>query len=418
MIKSAVKVFSQSIIRLFCSVISLKVISYFSGPAGLLMYGQLQSFMQISSTIASSATSTGVVKYTASNEYNEKSIIVTAFYLALIYCVFMQFLFFAFSSVILGGIIEKKWIYVFFMIPIASFFFAITNLVLSIFNGRANYNQYFYFSIANIGAVFVSTIASVLIAKLHGVMFSIALSPMMSLVLCSFLLKIFNVPFYIPFYVPFNKFNKKLAISLSQYSIMALSSALLVYGTQIYLRHYISVNVDASSAGIWFSATKLSEVYMGIISLLFSTLIVPRYSKGKYKKEIQREVGLCLKIVIPLSILMVLGVNLLASYAVIAIYGQPFMAAAGILKIYAVGDALKIITWTFLYVALIRKQTLIYVSCEMLGSFLYLYLCICFFSKYGLKYMAEGYVVQGAISLLVISLWFYHSKYKGNHDSL
>ncbi|MBU5605073.1 oligosaccharide flippase family protein, partial [Citrobacter sp. S55_ASV_140] len=242
------------------------------------------------------------------------------------------------------------------------------------------------------------TIVLACVFSINGVMLGIVLAPIVSFILCMPFLRIFNVDLFICL----RGFSRDLARLLSQYSLMALTSAILVYGVQIYLRHLISVEIDESIAGIWFSATKLSEVYMGIISLLFSTLIVPRYSNAEEKTRIGKEVYLCLKISIPMAILMVLGVYLLAPIVINLIYGTAFSEASNILRIYVVGDALKVLTWVYLYVALTRKKTAVYIVYEIFSSSLYLILCSYFLVWKGVQYMAFGYLAQGAVSAILI----------------
>lgn len=404
MIKSAAKILSQSLVRLFCSIVSLKVIAFYAGPAGILMYGQLQSFMQISSTVASSVTSAGVVKYTASREYSEKEILTTAFYMSLIYSFLLFGVFFVASQFFVDSLIDKKWLYIFLIIPVSSFFYSITNLILSLLNGRANYTQYLYYSIFNTVFVFVATVILAYVFSISGVMLSIVLAPIVAFILCVPFFKFFNIDCFLSL----KRFSTNLARLLSQYSLMALTSAVLVYGVQIYLRRLISVEIDDSSAGIWFSATKLSEVYMGIISLLFSTLVVPRYSDTGEKKIIGKEVSLCLKIALPMAMLMVLGVYLLAPIIIKLIYGDSFSEASKILRIYAVGDALKVLTWVYLYVALTRKKTTTYILYEIFSSSLYLILSSYFLLWKGIQYMAYGYLVQGLVSVILIAIWFYY----------
>ncbi|HHW4413294.1 TPA: oligosaccharide flippase family protein [Citrobacter gillenii] len=414
MIKSAAKILSQSLVRLFCSIVSLKVIAFYAGPAGMLMYGQLQSFMQISSTIVSSVTSAGVVKYTASKEYSEREILTTAFYMSLVYSFLLLGVFFIASQFFVNSLIDKKWLYIFLMIPVSSFFYSITNLILSLFNGRANYTQYLYYSIFNTVLVFVATIILAFTISISGVMLSIVIAPIVAFILCMPFFNFFNINHFLSL----KGFSTNLARLLSQYSLMALTSAILVYGVQIYLRHLISVEIDDSSAGVWFSATKLSEVYMGIISLLFSTLIVPRYADTVEKKVIGKEVSLCLKIAIPMSILMILGVYLLAPTVINLIYGDSFSEASKILRIYAVGDALKVLTWVYLYVALTRKKTATYIVYEIFSSSLYLILCSYFLLWKGIEYMAYGYLAQGIVSVILISIWFYYYNKREGHGHI
>lgn len=404
MIRSSLKIIILSLFRILCSLTSMKVISFYIGPAGMLMYGQLQSFMQISSTVISSVTSTGVVKYTASGEYSERNVLATSFYMALVYAIVVFTCFYISSKIFVGSLIDTQWSMIYILIPISSLFFSITNLFLSIFNGRANYNQYVFFSIINASVTLIVTITLAYMFAIKGVMLSLIVAPIMASLMCFPFLRILKLPKF----TCKSEINFQLAKLMTHYSFMALTSVVLVYGVQIYLRYLISIFISPEDAGIWFSVTKLSEVYMGVVSIVFSTLILPKYAKSDSVNDIGKEVNFCLKVLTPLILIMIFSIYIFSPAVIDLVYGDAFISASNILRVYALGDAFKIITWVYLYVALTRKNTAVYIKYEIISAALYLLLCTFFLINNGSPlYMAIGYVVQGGVSTVIIALWYY-----------
>ncbi|WON76294.1 oligosaccharide flippase family protein [Serratia sp. UGAL515B_01] len=403
MFKSMSSVVAQSLIKITLSILSLKFVAYYMGPAGMMMYGQIQSFAQIAGATTSSVTSSGVVKFIAEKEHPRKEIISTALLLLFIYSIII-FIFFALGvNFAEGNIISKEWITIYMMTPLGALFIGGTNLVVSILNGEQDFKGYFVFSITNSFALSLLTIILCYFLYQTGAMLSIVLSPLGAFFFSAIWVKKIRHMFVFSFST---LKNNKLIASLLQYSFMAIISAVVVYGTQIYIRNLISINVSMASAGIWFSATKLSEVYMGIVSVLFSSILIPRYTikKGNALKE---DIKLFFYIAMFLGFGLIAGVYLLSPFIISIIYGAEFKDAEKIIFLYSFGDALKIITWVFLYVMISKQYVKIYLVYEIASSILYFLFCTYGLKLVGFELMAIGYPLQSFSSLILIILWYY-----------
>lgn len=402
MIKSIINVGSQAVIKLLFSVVTLKVVAYYAGPSGMAVLGQLQSFLQIAGAGASSMTSTGVVKLISEGKQKEDKVLISSFLLLAMYTiiVFLMFLLFArfISRLFLGG----EWFVALMVLPFAAMCLGINSLYISYYNGRQDYRRYFQYSIV---LSFITAVASIFCAlyfERTGAVYSVVVAP----IIAGLLLLILFGKWASKWPTLTLEEFKPLARSLLQFSLMAMGSAIVVYGGQIYLRHFIADNVSADAAGIWYSATRLSDIYIGIASVLFSTILLPRYSAISdrlLKSEVLKMLGLAAIF----ALCMVGSVVFTSGFIVRIIYGEAFDDASQILSLYVVGDALKAISWVFLYVLIAKQKTLVYLVYEVASAVGYVIFCIVAYRYLGFSHIALGYIAQAALSLALLVCWFF-----------
>lgn len=401
MIKSIVNIGFQAVVKLVLSVVSLKVVAYYAGPSGMAVVGQLQSFLQMAGAGASAITSTGVVKLISEGREPEDTVVKSAFFLLLGYTVILLFIFSLSANWIVGFFLEGSWWLALIIIPFAALCMGINSLFVSYYNGRQNYQRYLVYSILLSFFTVTVTMVCALFFQKNGAIYSVVIAPIVASVIISFFFRgwmrngrMLSVPEFSP-----------IAKVLMQFSFMAIGSAIVVYGGQIYLRYFIADNVSATAAGIWYSATRLSDIYIGISSVLFSTILLPRYStlEGAF---LTLEVKKMLLLASIFALVMVVCVNVASGWVVHIIYGASFDEASGILNLYVIGDALKVITWIFLYVFIAKQKVLFYLSYEMLSAFGYVASSIMAFKYLDFDSMALGYVLQVSISLAILVYWF------------
>ncbi|WPN99853.1 oligosaccharide flippase family protein [Pseudomonas sp. MUP55] len=401
MIKSIINIGSQALAKLMFSIVSLKVIAYYAGPSGMAALGQLQAFLQIASAGASSVTSTGVVKLVSEGKVRQEKVIACSFFLLLVYSAILFLVFSAFVDVISDFFFGKQWRYALLTLPLAAFFLGVNSLFVSYYNGVQNYRLYFLYSISLSFLTSITTIVITVYFHLEGAIYSVVFAPVIA---GGALLFFFRGWGRIKSSSNLEDF-KPIAKTLLQFSLMALVSAVVVYGGQIYLRYFISDNVSVSASGLWYSATRLSDIYIGIASVLFSTILLPRYSSIN-GEDLTFEVWKVFKVAIAFAFLMVVCVRLLSGIVVGLIYGADFSAAANVLDLYVIGDALKVLTWVFLYVFIAKQKVLFYLVYEVITALMYVGFSIMAFRYFEFSNMALGYIVQSAFSLGVLLCWF------------
>lgn len=408
MLRPIINIGCQAIFKLMFAVVSLKVVAFYVGPSGMAVVGQIQSFLQILSAGASSVTTSGVVKLIAENKYPKEKILQSSMLLLVFISLsFALVLLFA-ARFVSDFFLQSDWVGVVLLLPVAAFFIGLNNLFISFFNGCQKYSEYFWYSII---AAFCTTVTICILSFFYGrlgAVYSIALSPVFAGLCILFLPVRFRLP-----RLKLKTFDCEIIKILLSYSLMALGSVVVVYGVQIFLRDYITTVGSSSEAGVWYAATRLSDIYMGICSVLFSTLLLPKYSSQEgraLRGTVVQIVGITLVFVV----LMIISVNQLGGVAVRLIYGDAFAVTAEILRLYVLGDALKCLSWVFLYVMIAKQHVRFYLGYEIISAILYLALCVFCYEFYGFESMAFGYPLQGVMSLLMVSIWFFISR----HDTL
>lgn len=402
MMKSIVSIGAQAVIKLLFAVVSLKIVAYYVGPAGMAVVGQLQSFLQMSSAGAAAMTSTGVVKLVSEGRQPEDKIVKTSFLLLLIYAVVIYFIVLFFSSAIADTFLGGQWERVLLLMPLAAFFLGINSLFISYYNGRQDYKSYFFYSILVSFLTVIAVVLCVIYFGFNGAMFSVMIAPIFAGLVALAFFRGWTRNWKL---LSFSDFSP-LAKAMLQFFLMAIGSALVVYGGQIYLRYFIAENMSAAASGIWYSATRLSDIYIGIASVLFSTVLLPKYSALAGKLLIS-EVMKMLACAIIFSIILALSVNVASDWVIHIIYGAEFDLASRVLNVYVVGDALKVITWVFLYVFIAKQKILFYLAYEIFSAVSYVVLSMLALKYVGFDYMALGYVVQVCVSLVILMCWFY-----------
>ncbi|EJL04870.1 MULTISPECIES: oligosaccharide flippase family protein [Pseudomonas] len=408
MLRPIINIAVQAVFKLMFSVASLKVVAFYVGPSGMAVVGQVQSFLQILSAGVSSVTTTGVVKLIAEDKHTKESIVRTSAFLLAFLSLICFVVFLLSSREISSYFLQGDWVVVLLLLPLGGFFLGLNNLFVSYFNGMQKYNEYFWYSMATAFITALSVCVISFFFGKKGAVYSVVLAPVVAGVCMLFLPKRFYLP---RMRGVFKKIDGEILKVLVSYSFMALGSAVVVYGGQIFLRNYIATNGTMAESGLWYAATRLSDIYMGICSVLFSTLLLPKYSamEGRILDSFVWRMAV---VALVFGVVLVLVVGQLANFIVWLIYGEAFVVSSEVLKAYVIGDGLKCLGWIFLYVMLAKQRVRAYLIYEMITAFLYLALCIFFYRLYGLESMAYGYVLQGMISLFLVLLWFFVSRNK------
>ncbi|MCI0994212.1 oligosaccharide flippase family protein [Pseudomonas corrugata] len=408
MLRSIINIAVQAVFKLMFSVASLKVVAFYVGPSGMAVVGQVQSFLQVLSAGVSSVTTTGVVKLIAEDKHPKENVVRTSAFLLISLSFICFFILLLSGRQLANYFLQGDWFVVLILLPLGGFFIGLNNLFVSYFNGMQKYTEYFWYSMITAFVTALSTCAISFYLGKVGAIYSIVVAPAIAGVCILFLPERFRLP---RVGSVLKKIDGEILKVLVSYSFMALGSAVVVYGGQIFLRNYIATNSTMAESGLWYAATRLSDIYMGICSVLFSTLLLPKYSSME-GRVLDSFVWRTAVVAIVFGLLLVLVIGQLAGFIVWLIYGEAFAVSADVLKIYVMGDGLKCLGWIFLYVMLAKQRVRAYLVYEVITASLYLASCIFFYRLYGLERMAYGYVLQGLVSLLLALLWFFISRNK------
>ncbi|WAG80597.1 oligosaccharide flippase family protein [Metapseudomonas furukawaii] len=399
---AALGVVLQAILKLAFSVAATKILAFYAGPSGMAIVGQLQSILQIAASGVASVTTTGVVKNVAEEKHSNAAIFSLSLILLLSFGLVLFFALLALGGYLSRLFLEGDWLLVILIMPLSVIALGVANLNMSYFNGRQEYKKYTVYAMVFSFLIACTTVVLCLVFGAQGAMYSVALSPLLAAFIVT---AIFRSGYLFVFDFSVIK-NSELLRSLLSYSFMAIVSALFVYGGHIYIRDFIADALSLQAAGVWYSVTRLSELYMSIASVAFSIILLPRYTSLS-GALLTREMRVGAVLALTAAALMVLFVIVLSDHLVDFLFGYEFAPAGAMLQMYVIGDAIKIFCWVILYVALAKQRVRFYILFEVFSSVLYVILVLSIFKWRGFDYAPIGYVLQTAISLSVLFIWFF-----------
>ena len=387
-----------------------KVVAIYVGPSGYSIVGQFYSAVQIFTTFASGAISHGVIRYTAEFEGDKDTlhkIWKTAGTIALIGATLSSLFIFIFSRELASYFLKDvEFAGVFRWFASSLIFFVLNNLLASILNGKKEIKKYV---LSNIAGSLISLFLTVWLTikfKLYGALVALGVyqsgSFFITLYFCM------NTDWFRPNML-IGKVDKKIALELFKYTLMALATALFTPYSHVLIRNYLTEYNSFIYAGYWEAITKFSSAYMLFLTSILSVYYLPRISEIKDNLELKKEIFSTFKLIVPISIVLSVVIYLLKFQVIKILFTEEFYPISTMFFWQLVGDTLKISSWVFSFVFIAKGFVWLYSISEMLFSFTSFGLITFFVPRLGL----EGTSVAYAINYLFYMLFIISSlKYK------
>lgn len=406
LIKTSVLTGISTVIKLISAFVINKVIAIYIGPSGLAIVGQLQNFTSIITTFSNGAISSGIVKYTAEYQDIEKKqkIFSTSIVISLICSLIISIFLFGFSDY-LSKLILKDIQYrsVFIIFGATIFLFALNMVLISILNGQKEIKKYVLVNIA--GSIFSLVFTSTLIMQLNimGALYALVLNQsVVFFVTLAFVLKSswFKLEYFI------KGLDKESLSKLSEYSLMAIVSALTVPVSHLIIREYIGENLGWDSAGYWQGIWYISTMYLMLVTTTLGVYYLPRLSEIRDNKELRKEIFTGYKIIMPIVIIASLIIFLLKEYVILIAFSKNFMPMIDLFAWQLIGDVIKIASWLLAYLMLAKAMTKIFIYTEILFSALFIIFSVILVNKFGLVGITYSYSLNYFLYLVVMIVIF------------
>ncbi|TCV08955.1 PST family polysaccharide transporter [Samsonia erythrinae] len=334
------------------------------------MLGQIQSIVTSLNGIVNAPVSSCIVRYTA--EFEKEGLEActpwwkaSLWWLAIILCVLMPagFLLAPILSELLLADAGYAWVIwaATAVLPIA----ALGTLVNSVINGHQQYRRYIALGAISTAISCVLMITLIISFGIKGALLAAAIqSGLIGLVL---IFSVLHLP-WAKFHYWWGKTDKDHKKKIGGYILMAITSALTVPIALIGVRTILISNVGWQAAGQWQAVWKISEVYLGVITIALSTYYLPKLSTLKGLDVIRKEINQTALIVLPIVALMALCVFLFRDIAIKILFTQEFREARDLFAIQLIGDVIKIASWLYAYPMLSRGAAKWFVSTEIFFS--------------------------------------------------
>lgn len=380
-----------------------KAVAVYAGPSGMALLGQMQNVITTLNGIVNAPTGTCVVRYTAENISKGVDECVPWWRASICWAMGLLFI------VIPIGIIESKFISkllfksdeLSWLVSVALISLPISvlgNVVISVVNGEQKYKLYFKI---NATAVVVSGLAMLFLIfkfNIDGALFSSAVQfAIIGLVSISFAIK---SPFF-KFSYWFGYVSKYFLSQIGGYILMAITSALTLPLALIFIRNSLIDSVGLNATGEWQAVWKISEVYLGVITMTLSTYYIPKLSRltnDIFLKEINKTAIIILFI----SILSAISVYMFRDMLIKILFTKDFYNARDYFFIQLCGDVIKVGSWIYAYPLVCRGMTKLVVLSEVLFALTFIVLGKILIIKYGVHGANIAYVLSYLVYFLFV----------------
>ncbi len=395
------------LIKIVLLFVTNKIIAVYLGPPGIALIGQLQNFINISLTFANGGIGSGLTKYLSEfrdNEEKTKKFISTSTFITLFCSVFVAFFIIIFNKFLAVNLLkDEDFSYLFIIFSFSLIIFAINNLLLNILNGMKEIKKLITINTYANLISFLFSLFLITTYKLHGALISLVTSQSAVFIITLFFVlksKWFKLKNFIPNY------NNETASKLFGFSLMTFTSIFFINFSQIIIRNFIVYNQSVESAGYWQSIVKLSDIYLGFITMTLSIYYLPRLSEIKDKSILKKEIFSGYKIILPALFIMNISIYFLRFFIIKFVFTDKFMPISELFAFQMVGDFFKITSWLLAYLMFAKAMTKVFVITEILFIFGYLTLSIIFIQTFGIIGATFAYALNYFFYLLGM-IWLF-----------
>lgn len=375
-----------------------KVLAIYVGPAGYAAIGQLQNAMQLITTFASGAVTTGVTKYTAeySKDQSSQDGVWRAATAIMLWStlVVSVVIFFTSSFISLQLLNDAQYTLVIKAFSVALIFFVANGFLLAVLNGKKEVKLYI---IANIAGSFVSLISVTIltvVGGLYGALVSLALYQSISFVAT---LKVCCSSSWFKLSSFFGVVEKKHVGNLLKYAFMAITSAICVPLSHMMVRGYLTDHFSADVAGYWEALWRMSSTYLLLVTTTLSLYYLPKLSELKQYIDIRAEIIGGYKVILPVAALCGFLVYSLRDFIVVILFSPQFLPARELFGWQMIGDTLKIGSWLLAYVMVSKAMFKTFIFTEILAAASFVFFTMVLTSRFGI----EGVAIAHAATYLV-----------------
>lgn len=393
-----------TLLRMVMGFVIAKVVAIYTGPTGLAMLGQLQSMVASLTGIINAPVGSGIVRFTAENKAQGFEA-CTPWWRASLQWVLIISAITIPSGLLLAPHIaiwlfedaELTWVVMatVCVLPLS----AIGTLCNSVINGQQLYRRY-----VGLGMVSVLVSGGVMLAMivLHNIQGALLAAAVQS-ALIGVVMLIANLrqPWFKLCYW-WGTCDSKARKAIGSYTLMAITSALTVPISLIFVRNILIAQVGWDATGQWQAVWKISEVYLSVITMALGTYYLPRLASLVGVDAIISEIHKTARIIIPIVATIALGVYLLRDVAISLLFTEAFRNARELFAIQLTGDVIKIASFLYAYPMLSRGATKWFISTEILFSVLFVSLTYFFVAFMGLKGVVISYCISYIIYLFTM----------------
>nr|CAD6596180.1 O-antigen translocase [Rhizobium sp. Khangiran2] len=405
-------------IRILSAMVLNKILAIYVGPAGYAVIGQFQSLVAMLTTFASGAVNTGVTKRTA-QYFDDEARQIATWRTAGTICIlggvlagtFVIVLSVPLSAMVLGdGALWDVFLWLGFSLVLV----ALNGLLLAIVNGKKQIGLFVLINIA--GSVVGLALISVLTARfgLRGALIALPLSQavvfFVSAALC------LRQPWLSPSML-YGRIDSESLRELLKFTAMALTSAVVVPLTQIFIRHHLTKEFGSTSAGFWEALMRISSLYLTVITVPLSVYFMPRLAEIRDASEMKREILHAFRLLVPLTVFGASAIYVLRDFIIAVLFTEEFAPMGNLFGWQMAGDVVKICGWLLGYVLLARGLARPFIITEIVFGAVWYLLVVVTTAIFNVKGAPIAYFLTYCAYFIVLSAYLWSREPKDLNQS-
>ncbi len=374
-----------------------KVLAVAVGPEGYALMGQFQNAVSMIMTFATGAINTGVTKYTAEyggDESRQRLVWRTAGTIASIGTAIAAGLVVLFHRRLAAWFLhDENYGGVFLWFAFTLGLFVLNALLLAILNGRKEIRRYVTVNIAGSVVALIVTALLALRWGVHGALVALAINQ--SIVVIVTIGLCWRTPW---FRWPdlWGRIDPEVARNLFKYTLMALTTAVVAPLSQLLIRDHLATTFDWQAAGHWQAVTRISDLYLMVITGTLSLYYLPRLSEIRLAQELRAEILHGYRYILPVAFLGAATIFLLRDWITATLFARSFAPMQVLFGWQLAGDVMKIGGWLLGYVALAQSMTKVFIMGEIAFSSLLVGLTWWLTQRHGLVGVSMAYCLTYA----------------------
>ena len=316
--------FARAFLTLSAGLLITKLIASTGGPEVLGKFSQWQAFLVISASIVTSVVGTGLVKYLSENR--DAGGAVLSGYLwsglagALVFCACYCALCALIWPFILSllGLEESNSIFL-AALPLY--------LIPSVFNTLMQSFENGLGAIWNLTSYVVITAVNSVIVVVVGYL----LEEPQDIYAYYFLFPLGTVAVLAVYYIRrlrltlgflHSRFDFEHVLPLVRFSVMPIVSLLCGVGVFILIRNDVAISLGWSEVGIWAGLKKISDAFIGAMTILFTTYYVPQLVRAQSLQLLEKEMARFAVRVLPIAFVMLTLVYLSRNFIIMLLFSR------------------------------------------------------------------------------------------------
>ena len=393
------------VIRLVTALGLNKLLAVYVGPAGYAVIGQFQNAIGMITTFASAGINTGVTKYTAEyfdDDERQYSVWRTAIIIVAAGSLFASSGIAIFHhSLAIFFLKDEAYGSVFLWFAATLSLLVFNALLLAILNGKKDIRRYVT---VNIAGSLISLVVTGILARFWGLYGALVALTINQSIVFIVTLAICSKSEWFRFRNLIGSFDHVNARNLSKFVLMALTTAAVGPISQIMVRDHIVTTLGWASAGHWQAVTKISEMYLMLVTSTLGIYYLPRLSEIRTSSELKLEIISGYKLILPLAVIGAGIIYLLRGWVVVTLFTADFAPMKDMFAWQLGGDVAKIGSWLLAYVMLGRAMVRVFIITEIVFASTWVGMVFILTNKFAIQGVFMAYFTNYVLYWMIMTL--------------